>query len=348
MPESAPQADKHYWLPDFCSLPVIGAMLVAAEIVILIVLFAPGERALPTREQLLAGSFLAQLIALSCAVSLCQLRTIMPRAPRWLGVMLAYGAVVAIAAAVSALVYWLDHALATGLTFPSVSLQRFVVSNCLIVALVAAAAFRYFYIRAQWQRQVGAQAQAQLQALQARIQPHFLFNSMNTIATLIRSRPDDAETAVEDLSDLFRAALSAADTMVPLRSEMELVRRYLAIEKLRLGDRLSLDWQGDEVPENLEVPAFLLQPLFENAIHHGIQPMVNGGTIEVRVAVDPAQVAIEIRNPRPSDAPSYPPGNRMALENIRLRMAHHYGERARLEVHPGAGYYSTRVTIPRP
>lgn len=348
MPEADVLKDKDYWLPDFCSLPVIGAMLLVAEIVILVVLIAPDEDAFPRGERLLAGSFLAQLIALTCAVCLCQLRTAMLRAPRWLGVTVAYAAVVTIAVSVSALVYWLDHTLAAGLTHPGQSLRHFAFANGLIVALVAAAAFRYFYIRAQWQRQVGAQALAQLQALQARIRPHFLFNSMNTIATLIRSRPSDAEAAVEDLSDLFRAALSAADSLTALRTEIELVRRYLAIEKLRLGDRLSLDWQGDEPPETLEVPAFLLQPLFENAIHHGIQPLAQGGTITVRIAVDPRQVAIEIGNPCPVDAPRHPGGNRMALENIRLRIAHHYGERGKLEVDAVAGYYSCRVTIPQP
>ena len=348
MPESAPPADKEYWLPDFCSLPVIAAMLVVAQIVILVVLFAPDRQALPGAERILAGSFLAQLIALSCAVCLCLLRAVMPRAARWLGVTLAYAAVVAIAATVSALVFWLDDALAAGLTSPGLSMGRFVVSNCLIVALVAAAAFRYFYIRAQWQRQVGAQAQAQLQELQARIRPHFLFNSMNTIATLIRSRPADAESAVEDLSDLFRASLAAADKLVPLRSELELVRRYLAIEKLRLDDRLALDWRDEEVPDEIEVPAFLLQPLFENAIHHGIQPMVQGGTITVRVVMEPRHVVVEIGNPRPLHPPAHPPGNRMALENVRLRMAHHYGERGALEVRETDGYYSCRVTIPRP
>lgn len=343
----APDDARFYWLPDFCSVSTVGTLLVLAELVMLVALYAPDDGNWPGFDRVLAGSFLALWIALVAAVSLCQLRGLLLRLPVPLAVLMAYLVVIAAVALGSALLFWLDHALETRLTIAGQLLQHFVYANALVAALVAAVAFRYFYVQAHWRRQVRAQALSQLQALQARIRPHFLFNSMNTILTLIRSRPADAEHAVEDLSELFRAALATADAVSDLKTDLELVRRYLAIEKLRLGDRLKVEWQLAEIAENVPVPALLLQPLFENAIHHGIQPLGHGGTIAVSMEASWQEVRITIRNPRPLDPPRYTRGNRLALENTRQRLAYYYGERGRLEVEQGAGYYAVTVTLPR-
>ena len=133
----------------------------------------------------------------------------------------------------------------------------------------------------QWQERVEAASKAQVDALQARIRPHFLFNSMNTIASLIRTRPAEAERTVEDLSDLFRAALGSAETPGTLGEELDLMDHYLRIEKLRLGDRLRVEIEADELPRDLPLPRLLLQPLVENAIYHGVQPLADGGTIRI-------------------------------------------------------------------
>jgi two-component system sensor histidine kinase AlgZ len=216
-----------------------------------------------------------------------------------------------------------------------------------LAALVTAAAFRYFYVQAQWQRQIRAQARAQVSALQARIRPHFLFNSMNTIASLIRSQPVAAERAVEDLADLFRAALKAGDEPSPLGVEIELVRRYLDIEQLRLGSRLKVEWDIAGLPEDVPIPALLLQPLIENAVHHGIQPLPEGGVVTIVARTEPERVVISIRNPCAPVA-ARGEGNRMALGNIRQRLAYHYGNRAALEMEQGRDYYFCRLSIPRP
>lgn len=135
---------------------------------------------------------------------------------------------------------------------------------------------RYFYLQSQWRRQEQAELRARIESLQARIRPHFLFNSLNSIAALVASDPVKAEQAVLDLSDLFRASLARPGTLVAWRDELELSRRYLSIEQYRLGDRLQMDWQVDGVPDDLPIPQLTLQPLLENALVYGIQPRIEG------------------------------------------------------------------------
>ena len=212
---------------------------------------------------------------------------------------------------------------------------------------MAAAAFRYFYVQAQWQRGVQAHARAQVAALQARIRPHFLFNSMNTIASLIRTRPQDAERAVEDLGELFRATLRGGEGASTLAAEIELVEHYLAIERLRFGERLGVAWRIDGLPRELAVPPLLLQPLVENAVLHGIQPLAEGGSILIEGTVEAGTVRIMVRNPRPARPPPLARGNRSAIDNIRQRLFYHYGSAGRLELEEGAGYYAATLTIPR-
>ena len=334
------------WLPDFCSLPVLFALLIVAELVVLVILLAPLGAGGPPLRRVFVDSAFVQLLAMCCAASLCRLRPVIARLTVARGVALAYGSVVAIVALGSALVYWIDHAASMGLTVPEGNALRFVGGSTLIAALVAAAAFRYFYVQAQWQRGVQAHARAQVAALQARIRPHFLFNSMNTIASLIRTRPEDAERAVEDLGELFRATLRGGEGSSTLAAEFELVKRYLAIERLRFGERLAVEWRVDALPGDLAVPPLLLQPLVENAVLHGIQPLAQGGTISIEGVADAKAVRITVRNPRPAEPPRLARGNRSAVENIRQRLFYHYGVAGRLELDEGAGYYAATLTIP--
>jgi two-component system sensor histidine kinase AlgZ len=334
------------WLPDFCSLPVIAAVMLVAELVVLVIVLSPSPQG-TSFERLLVASVFGEWLALCCLVALCRLRPLWQRLRPAPGLVAALLVVAAIAALASVVVQLIDEGAGLGLTEQGEGWFGFAVSTTLITLLVAAVLLRYYYVRAQWQRETRAQAKAQVVALQARIRPHFLFNSMNTIASLIRTRPDDAERAVEDLSDLFRAALAAGEGMTTLGDELSLVDRYLAIEELRLGDRLRVERDTAMLPADLPVPSLLLQPLVENAVLHGIQPLPDGGTVAIRGAASPGRITITIHNPRPAVAPTYARGNRTALENVRQRMRYHYGERGKLEVDAGAGYYAVVVNIPR-
>jgi two-component system sensor histidine kinase AlgZ len=240
--------------------------------------------------------------------------------------------------------YWLDSALRLGIIGPEMSLGEYGLRVVGITLLIAAAALRYFYVAARWRNGVAAQARAQFEALQARIRPHFLFNSMNTIASLIRTRPQDAERAVEDLSDLFRAATREDDSPAMLADELDLVQRYLAIEQLRLGERLRTRLELGQSPE-VEMPALLLQPLVENAILHGIAELPQGGELRIATRVEGNQLRIEIGNPRPGTARRHK-GTGTALDNVRRRLHLHYGERARMEVNASEDYYSVQLRLP--
>jgi two-component system sensor histidine kinase AlgZ len=203
----------------------------------------------------------------------------------------------------------------------------FVVRNLWIALLVTGMALRYFYVAHQWRRSVELRASARVHALQARIRPHFLFNSMNTIAALTRSNPRRAEQAVQDLADLFRASLSDKRDTITLAEELEVARTYQRMEQLRLGERLQVEWRTEALPANALVPGLMIQPLLENAIYHGIEPRAEGGLVTITGEVSGGLITIVVRNPL-DPSPGMREGNRLALANIRERLSLMYGERA--------------------
>jgi two-component system sensor histidine kinase AlgZ len=204
---------------------------------------------------------------------------------------------------------------------------RFAVGNVWIGLIITGLALRYFYVSHHWRRSVELRAAARVHALQARIRPHFLFNSMNTIASLTRSNPTRAEQAVQDLADLFRATLSDKRDTITLAEELEVARTYQRMEQLRLGPRLQVEWRIDSLPSNALVPGLMIQPLLENAIYHGIEPRAEGGTVTITGELSGDLVTIVVRNPL-DPSPGMREGNRLALANIRERLGLMYGERA--------------------
>ncbi|MDI9246492.1 sensor histidine kinase [Marinobacter sp. CHS3-4] len=223
---------------------------------------------------------------------------------------------------------------------------RDVAKNMLLALLITLMVLRYFYLQFQWQQQQEAEMHARLTALQARIHPHFLFNSMNTIASLITINPERAEDAVLDLSELFRASLRTGDRLIPLDDELDLCRRYLAIEQLRLGDRLTLDWQIADGLQQQAIPPLTLQPLVENAIYHGIQPRPEGGTVKIEAYRKGDSVYLMVQNPRPAEDQRTHEGNRMALGNIQSRLAALFGEPAVLKHSHQNDIYTVTMRLP--
>jgi two-component system sensor histidine kinase AlgZ len=220
--------------------------------------------------------------------------------------------------------------------------------NQAISGIITLMALRYFYVQHQWKQNVEAEARSRLWALQARIHPHFLFNTLNTIASLIHAQPDRAEQAVLDLADLLRSAL-ASQERITLGQEIELTRRYLAIEQLRMGERLQVDWQlDDDLPLDAPQPALLLQPLVENAIHHGIQALPQGGRLAIRIERLPQALRFAIANPRPpSDGERHARGQRLAQDNIRQRLLLMYGAASALEITETVDGYRVAFTVPQ-
>jgi two-component system sensor histidine kinase AlgZ len=186
---------------------------------------------------------------------------------------------------------------------------------------------------------------ARLQALQARIRPHFLFNSINAVLSLIRSDPKRAETALEDMADLFRVLMADNRELVPLQSEVDLCRQYLDLEKLRLGERLQIAWHIDNMPADALIPPLVLQPLLENAVYHGIEPAQEGGEIVINIYRSRDEVHLVLTNPYRSDG-NHHSGNKMAMGNIRERLALHFDVEAQLMSKVTENSYQVHIVIP--
>jgi two-component system sensor histidine kinase AlgZ len=212
---------------------------------------------------------------------------------------------------------------------------------------VGAVTLRYLYIQFQWKRNLELETQARIQILQSRIRPHFLFNSMNTIASLTRTDPRLAERVVEDLAELFRLSLSDARVPVTLEQELDLCRRYLAIEALRLGQRLETSWSLAAAPLDALLPAFTVQPLLENAVNHGIEPSSGSGRLELAVSRGRHGIRVLIANPIPKGwAEGHREGNRMAQDNVRQRLRAFFGEAGRMRVVQDPGGYRVVLEFP--
>lgn len=213
----------------------------------------------------------------------------------------------------------------------------------LLTASATALLLGYFDLRSR--AFFPAQSEARLAALNARIRPHFLFNSLNAVLSLIRARPQEAEAALEALSDLFRAAMRDPGELVSLADEIALGRQYLELEKLRLGERLAVDWKIGAISMDLPIPPLMLQPLLENAVYHGIEPAQEGGLVTVEIEQKGEELRIAIANPTVGQA-QHAAGNQIAVANIRERLALYYDLEARLETEVGDNRYEVRIILP--
>lgn len=343
----AEPAAREPWLPDFCRRPRILVMLALSQLVVVVVYLAPGGR-IGGLGDLLSASAFAMWMALAVSILLCVTRDALSRLPMRTGALAAVvlSGVVAIAAA--GIVYGV-YAI-TGNAPLQLGFWRFVLGVAAIVVLITSLALRYFYVSDRWAAQINANARAEADALQARIRPHFLFNSMNLIASLVRRDPEVAERAVLDLSDLFRAALGAGENNSTLEQEVELARRYLAIESLRLGERMQVSWELDQaLPWSLPLPRLILQPLVENAVLHGVSRLPEGGVIDITIRMKGDNLQLTLRNPAPSpDAPGLAigQGTGHAIVNIERRLAYRFGRQARIERGWEHGQYVCRITLP--
>ncbi|WP_166211376.1 sensor histidine kinase [Cognatiluteimonas telluris] len=342
---AAPARAGEPWLPDLCRLPRLATMFGVAELVVLVLALAPDGGAHWNAQRFVSASAFALWLALTIAVLLCVLRPWLSRLPMALGTLAAVASAALVAWLGAAMIHVLDHSLAYGLIPRQVSLLQFATGSAAIAALIAAIVLRYLFVIDGWQAQVRASARAEADALQARIKPHFLFNSMNTIAGLVRRDPVVAERAVLDLSDLFRAALGAGESDSSLREEVELAERYLAIETLRLGTRLQVHWDRQEpLPWSLPLPRLVLQPLLENAIIHGIARLPRGGLVTITLAVRGELLHMHVENPLADDGGDG--GARHAQHSIGHRLAFAFGQRARMTTRSQDGYYHCELTVP--
>ena len=347
------------FLPNLCSPQAILLLVLAAELIA--VLMTINNTHLPHLNWDLLGLYSIQIqwISLVSAMAICRLRPWLNRWPPLKAGLTSYGTVLAITIVFSLLGQVILQAFTTPIFISKQQVQLDfwqLLGNLITAVILAGISLRYLYLQQQLRNQQKAELEARIQALQSRIRPHFLFNSMNSIASLIVSDPDMAERVVEDLAELFRASL-AEPTLIPIENEITLCRRYLEIEQLRLGKRLTVDWQIAQLNSNLKIPSLMLQPLVENAIFHGIEPLVKGGNISIKISQAKNQLMIAIANPYPLTKKIQPSNitptdnhvgrhNHMALDNIRHRLQVHYGSAARLSSSEEHGIFTTYIFCP--
>jgi len=319
-------------LPDFRNLGIIARILLAVNAAVLAgALFASDGLGRSLERFVEAAAFVEPLLLVIIAALFALSRTLR-RLPYWAGCAAVIALVAALVAAYLALI---------GM---GAATTRIV----LLAILIAAALLAYF--RLLWKAHSPALAEARLQALQARIRPHFLFNSLNAVLALIRRDPQRAERALEDLADLFRTLMSDARQFVRLSDEIALLERYAELEQMRLGERLRITWELDGAPVDALLPPMVLQPLLENAVYHGVEPSTGPADVLVRIEQRGNRVLARIENPYLVNAQGQPEvqraGNRMALENIRERLQLFFDAEARISTQAAAGRYHVEVEIP--
>lgn len=318
-------------LPDLCNMGIWLRALLAVNLGALAAALARNHDLAVLPREFAESAVIVEPIVLGCLTLLCATRRWLER----LGRNAAAAAIVLIVMAVAQFFALLFAPLAD----PAAGTWRPVFwSGATAVLLLA-----WFDLRQR--AQSPAVAEARLMALTARIRPHFLFNSLNAVLGVMRSDPRRAETALEELSDLFRSLMRDNRELVPLSEEIALARQYLELEKLRLGERLRVRWDIESCPPDTLVPPLMLQPLLENAVYHGIEPMQETGEIAIRVTRHGDRVSFELANPyRP--ASDHHAGNRMALANIRERLNLFFDLEAQLETVERDGRYLVRIAFP--
>ena len=319
-------------LPDFRNLGVVARILIGVNALALAAAFVGAADFMGVPERFVQNAMLVEPLLLASLITLYACAFLFEKLPYWSG-----------CAAVLVLTLLLAgglHAAWSAIAGePPAKLWR-------MLAFCAAAAIGLLaYFRLLYRAHSPALVEARLQALQARIRPHFLFNSLNAVLALVRRDPKRAERAIEDLADLFRTLMADASRFVRLADEIALLERYAGIEQLRLGDRLRISWELDAAPSDALLPPLLLQPLLENAVYHGVEPGIGVGDVLVRIERRGARVLIRMENPYVEEQQQRA-GNRMALENIRERLALFFDAEARMETGVKSGRYCVEIEMP--
>ncbi|MEX2482389.1 MAG: histidine kinase [Gammaproteobacteria bacterium] len=334
------------FLPDLCGFNTLFVVVVVAALVALIIAIAghglgPG---LPDALALLA--LYAEWLGLSAAAALCLARKPLRGCSERTVAVVSYLLVVGVTYVIAELAWWVVDPVVGAGALSTLSRGDLVLRTIVISAVVAALVLRYFYVQFHYRQRIASEARARLEALQARIRPHFFFNCMNTIASLTRSDPALAERAVEDLADLFRASMADARAPVAVAEEIAFVERYLNIERLRLGARLNIDWRLEPLPASARLPLLSLQPIIENAIYHGIEPAAAGGRIGIAARVKDGRLEVDISNPVPAPADDHHHGNQLALDNVRERLRAHFGDAAVLVTRRDGDIFHVHLAVP--
>lgn len=366
------------YLPDLCRLPVVLAVLLLTQLLVLVYVLSLGALTAFDWSSLATYSLYNHWISLLTLVGWCQARGFINRRNDRVATALCLGWVLLVVLLANIAAQWVK-----GGRGPMTWDWQWGLRDALIYWVLAAIGLRYLYIIRLWRVEQAASHAAKIDALYARIRPHFLFNSMNTIASLIAYAPEEAEESVEDLSLLLRASMLASERYCLWSEELALCRAYCRIEQQRLGERLSIQWDVGRVPDDFKLPPLIVQPLIENAVYHGIEPLPQGGVINVSAHYESSPkplMRLQIKNPcKHAGTPSEPgaedtgtqgsnhqpfqrhsnqrvaaqrTNNGMAIDNIRARLASIYrnpdtlGSEAQLLIEEREHDYVVTLTLP--
>ena len=339
-PVSLYEAD--YFLPNLCRGEGLLAIIVIAQLLALLLVLA--QSGLAGFDWLALGnvSMMAMWISLASALVLCKCNQFLVGVRYVYSALISYAVVLAIAFAVGLAAEWFRVAY----SFDQAFRMALPLETVLITAIPAGILLRYLFIQQQLRVQQRAELESRIEALQSRIRPHFLFNSMNMIASLIGSDAEKAERVVENLADLFRRALTDSHTLIPLREELALCRSYISIEQMRLGDRLEVKWEVGDYGGGAQIPCLSLQPILENAVYHGIQLMAEGGLIEIKVRRIKERIKITVKNPL-NPRIRHNKGSKMSMDNVKRRLEAHFGPTATVASSVSDGHYITTLDYPQ-
>jgi len=338
-------ADSQAYLPDFCAATTVFVIVLVAQLVAIVLTLAAHTTPGTFLTELAKMSMYIQWLALLSAALLCRLRPWLETFDSTTAFVIAFFGLELLCLAMAEVTWQATSRYGLSVVIDD-SHHGFVLRTFAISSIVSALTMRYLYVTSEWRRSIVLEAQSRISALQALIRPHFLFNSMNTIASLTRTDPRRAEEAVEDLADLLRANLNSNKQRTTLKQELEVAAIYQRIEKQRLGDRLSVRWDVADLPMRALIPSLTIQPLLENAIYHGIELLPDGGEVLVSGKRDNGKLRIQISNPVVPGGQSKKDGHQMAMSNIQQRYALAYDGRASVTVESSSDQFSVVLTFP--
>jgi two-component system, LytTR family, sensor histidine kinase AlgZ len=347
-PASAAAAEDKSLLPDFGSFGIAIRLVLLAELIAIIITVGRNsglnERAWQELNML---SAFALLVSLCVVIALKLASPVIRRMSALTGSLVVFALLLCVTALVTEFTIYMLYDFGLVAEDSPPWRESLLVRSLVIAVLIGIPGLRYLLLQYRTEADAKAQQEAKLQALQSRIRPHFLFNSLNSVASLTRSDPKRAESVLQDLADLFRVLLADARKLVPISAEREISRQYLEIEKMRLGDRLKVSWHVSNVPRYAMIPALTLQPLLENAIYHGIEPRFAGGTVRIELWSEGDMLSVLISNPLPDVRQgSHSQGNKIAQDNIRERLVTQFGDRATMQAFEQGGQYHVKLSMP--
>ena len=334
------------FLPNFCRGPIVLHVIVVAQFlaVVITVLIPPlTQRAF---LDLFLVSLFVQWIALTSISVLCLAGRFLNNLPEHRALIMAYLLLLCVTWLVGECALWVLSQFGVIVSPRPGWYAFFHVQNLTVSAIVNALVLRYLMARHQLQLKTRSVERARAEILRNKIRPHFLFNSMNIIASLTRRAPVKAETAIEDMADLFRVMLDDDDDLSPIHNEISIARKYLKLERLRLDRRLKVNWTTQGVPRAARTPVLILQLLLEHVVHNAVEQMSDTGVIQVTVRFnDRSELEIELTAPYPESAPDAMT-DAAGLENIRLRLHDHYSDASVMRVNTGNGQIFVRINHP--